>query len=218
MIRRIASDYHLSSWEMIRRKGRSPAFASIVFFPIIITIVSLNSTLVILPIIGARFQLPLWAAAKLYVFLAGVAALSLGSSLYAWRCPEFFKRYENSIEYIKSEGEILRLVAPHAEVVGLCERRLAFHRPEIQLLHARSVKRLEAAIKQSREVVSHKALIDPQIVAELLQAHWLFMSPSWGRTRAWVTLSYIVGLVLITVATLAGFGEVIFHLLVPSVE
>lgn len=98
MLDRVASTWRFSSWERLRRLGRSPVFTSIIFFPLVTAVIGMNRTLISVPLLGVHFSLEPWYAFKLHLFYFGLAFLFGGSAFFAYQCPEFIKRYENSLE------------------------------------------------------------------------------------------------------------------------
>jgi hypothetical protein len=77
----------------------------------------LNKSVVGLPIFGSSFAISPEQAVRIYMLYFSLLSLFLGSVLYAFRCSEFFKRYENVLMYVNSEIDVLTLPAPAREVL-----------------------------------------------------------------------------------------------------
>lgn len=200
-------------WEYIRRIRRSPAFGSIVFFPIIAAILIIsNNGIEIL-----NFRLYFGVPINIHLFYWAIFCLFFGTTLYYLRCPDMFVRYETKFDYVKSELEILRQPIFAANTINFIERRLREFGRQVRFLESASVENLERAIckikdgiERQKDDKSTKHLLDSHDISELLLAHWRFMNRARLLTRLLIAIFYNLGLMLIALITLRSVSRVLF--------
>jgi hypothetical protein len=202
----LASQYTTTGWEYIRRLGRSPAFGSIVFFPLVASFLTLSGKAKIL-----FLPFPLDVSWRVHLFYWALFLLFVGSSFYAWRCPGMFNRYDNHLEYAKSELEILKHSTFARDTTKFIERRLNRHKGEVEHLHPAAVRQLEDAIKKVQAAIEDKSdgCVPESVLAPLLLAHWQFMNRADPRSRVAIYALYAMGLTLIAIVSVLSVGDVL---------
>jgi hypothetical protein len=188
-------------------------FRSYFIFPFIAALVNFNGNFARVPLLGIWWEMPILAATKVYLFYFGLLFLFLGSFLDAWRCPEFIKRYENSLEYVKSELDVLVIPATAETVIKFTIRRLEQHRPTVGKLHDSSVQSLDSAIQEVSNQISARISLEKNPVSAWMFAHWTFMTRSFPLTRAWTTIFYLCGIGLIGLVSALSVVQVLWHFL-----
>lgn len=210
MFHQIAKNFHLSSWEYLRRLGRSPVFGSIIFFPVVSAVISIHWKFVDIPLLGIGFDTSGYQIAKIYLLYFGFAFLFFGSVVFSYYCPEFMKRYDNSIQYLDAEMSAMRCLPTIRMIHRFVKKRQLKHQNDIAKLDLSSVERLNIAVDDIEVLVSTGQNPDDDRVSELMLAHWEFMSRAFPRARAIIYLLYVIGLCLLSLVTLMGIVETIW--------
>lgn len=213
LIQTIERDYRFSTWENIKRFGRSPAFSTIVFYPLLSALIGLHYSAIQIPFIGIFMNLSGSAMLKLYLLYFGLLFLFIGSIMYTAFCPEFFKIYENSLEYVKSNLQVHKLVAPATDVLRFTARRLEEHGDCLEIIHPAARERLSRSICDIRGKIDTKTELDDQITAEWLIAHWHFMMRSMPLRRLAIFISYVIGLFLISMLSLVSVTQTVMSII-----
>jgi hypothetical protein len=203
----LAGQYTLTGWEYIRRLGRSPAFGSIVFYPLVASFLTLGDkaqTVLFLPF-------PIDVSSRVHLFYWALFALFLGTSFYAFRCPGMFNRYDNHLEYAKSELDILRHPAFAADIAKFIERRSEAYKNEVGNLHPAAVRRLQEGIEKIQAAIGDGPIdyVPESALAPLLLAHWQLMNRARPISRVVIHALYVIGLILIAFVSLLSVGDVL---------
>jgi hypothetical protein len=209
---KLGADYHRTSWEVLRRLGRSPAFSSIVFYPLVAGLISFNQSAVSIFFIEGWFSLNTSLVWRMYSFYAALMLLFIGSIFYAFWCPEMLKRYENSLEYGKSELDILSHPVFCADVHGFIERRLDTHHSAIGRFAPHLCRNLRDALKAvDNEITADRGRISEAAVSAMMLAHWQFMNRAYPWGRLVVFMSYWAGLGLLFFVSLLSVLEILYN-------
>jgi len=193
--RHIAGKNNLTGWEYIRRIRRSPAFGSIIFYPLIASLLTLNGnaqTILFLPFpieLSVRGHLMYWALLFLFV----------GTSLYTFFCPGMFIRYETHLDYANAEIKTLTIPVFCENTAKFVKFRLFKYRVQVIRFRPDIVNRLTDALNITEsQCKSNEHLYVPEnSVAEMMLAHWKFMNRVHPNIRVTIFLSYIIGLLFI---------------------
>jgi hypothetical protein len=122
------------------------------------------------------------------------------------------KRYENSLEYGKSELDILTYRV-FCDVHQFVSRRLDRHSPYID--HLGDVGRnlsqeLRVALDLiNQEISTDDARIDTLAVTTMMRAHWQFMNRARPKSRLTVFWFYWTGLGLLTMVSVSSIYQII---------
>src|SRR5688500_15529475 len=81
----LAGKYNLTGREYIRRIGRSPAFRSIVFFPLVASFLTLSGKMEIF-----FLPFPVDVSLRVHLFYWALCSLFVGTSIYEFYCPGMF--------------------------------------------------------------------------------------------------------------------------------
>ena len=182
------------------------------FLPLVSVIIGLQGTLAGIPFLHLEIPLGKLAATKVYLFYFSLSFLFAGSFIYSW-CPEFIKRYENSLEFIKADLKVHMLTAPMIDVVRLAERRLREHGPCISLINPGAEVRFRAAILDLQTSVRTDKIISEETAAEFMMAHWNFMMRSMPIRRMFSIGAYWIGLILLGISMCISVCQVTFQAL-----
>jgi hypothetical protein len=217
---RITGKHRVTRWEYIRRIRRSPAFAAIVFFPLMAILLrvgvdfQLVSTNVAIELQFA-WPLPIIGLDRFHIFYWALFCLFLGSFVYVKFCPDMFVRYETKFDYAKTELEVLQEPAYAKNTTEFVRERLWMYENQVKRIKPRlcsDLKHAERNLYQAASDVANGrgegARIDSNIVSELQLAHWKFMNVTHPFWRVVIWASYNCGLILISVVVMWSVAEV----------
>ena len=207
LYKKVAGTYTLTGWEYIRRIGQSPAFASIVFYPLVASFLTLHGktrTILFLPF-------PIDLSLRVHFLYWALFFLFMGTSIYAARCPWMFKRYNNHLEYAKSVLDILKHPTFASDTTRFIERRLKAFQRDVEDLHPAAARQLEEAIEKVRTATADRTVghVPEGVIAPLLLAHWQFMNRARPRSRVLIFALYVIGLFLIGIISFFSVGDVL---------
>jgi hypothetical protein len=205
---KIAGSNTLTGWEYIRRIRRSPAFGSIIFYPLVASLLTLSGntqTIILLPFpidVSVRIHLLYWSLFSLFV----------GTSLYTFFCPAMFIRYETHLDYAQAELKILTVPAFCKNTAAFVESRLRKYRDDVAKFRPDIVCRLQSALDNMalRDRDHESRPICEDSVAEMMLAHWKFMNRVYPKVRVLIFVFYIIGIALIALIGAASVIDVLF--------
>jgi hypothetical protein len=208
----LAANYHQTSWEVLRRLGRSPAFSSVIFYPVVAGLISFNQSAVSILFIEGWVSLNTSLMVRMYLLYVSLLCMFIGSIFYAFKCPEMIKRYENSLEYGKSELAILTQPVFCTDVYHFIGRRLDVHGASVEPLTPHLCEKLRDALKVvNRELAAGTERISESAVTAMMLAHWQFMNRAHPFERLVVFLSYWTGFILLSLVSLVSVFEILYN-------
>jgi hypothetical protein len=127
------------------------------------------------------------------------------------------RRYENNLEYCKSEIDILQQGRTIYKVITVVKRRLENFSSEVSKYDAKLVENLEKSYKKAApNVISYdrqskklSAELSKDDITDMMLAHWDFANFVEGRYRVAVYFLFNIGIVLFGLCMILSIASVL---------
>lgn len=204
---RLAGKNNVTGWEYIRRIRRSPAFGSLIFYPLVASLLTLSGNMqniLFLPF-------PLEVSTRVHLLYWSLLFLFLGTALYAMFCPGMFVRYDTHLDYANAEIKVLVIPIFCKNTIGFVNLRLCQHRDQVNKFRPDIVDRLEKAINAVESQIKScpDSLISDNVVAEMMLTHWKFMNRVRPEIRVAIFVFYCLGIGLIAIISAISVFDVL---------
>ena len=196
---KICRRFHLTAWEMIRRREQSKVFQSTLLLPVLSTLLALIYSGIDLPL--EFLDVEGHSSARLAIFYIAILALSVGELVFQLRVPHMIRRYENKLEYIKSEVEVLKFPAAFRAVASLIDRRLDEHGAILNLTEPRVATELRSELDRPKQLHLDSEELSGNDISQLMVLHWDMMNMCLPFERVAIFYLFRLGVFLFSLAT-----------------